>query len=171
MAIRRVTLKIRIEMAHGKRRYCAPVWEVKGRLKPLFARINGKPEHHPEGVYALRYGDKWEFVGQQTDRVLARKLALEQELEGAANNPVSPKVLSFKQTGITIGEACATHLEDRPDFSEIIRRRQVTVKNHFASLRRMDSELWRRLEVGMAGTDGLNGRMRDVYSPRYEQEC
>jgi hypothetical protein len=198
MAIRKVTLKIRIKMPDGKRPYCAPVWEVKGRLRPLFARINGKSEHHPEGVYALRYGDKWEFVGKETDRVMARKLALEQELEDAANNPVSPKVLSIKQAGFTIAEACATHLEriskpdsrtgkealapktidgfrhtfeafqrsckkvylkevdgddivnylatlreqvyihkDRPDFSEIIRRREVTVKNHFASLRRL----------------------------------
>jgi len=54
----------------GKQVYANPVWETKGRLRPLWARINGKAEHHPECVYALRYGSKWEFCGQHTDVVL-----------------------------------------------------------------------------------------------------
>jgi len=45
--------------------YANPVWETKGRLRPLWARINGKAEHHPEGVYALRYGSKWEFCNMK----------------------------------------------------------------------------------------------------------
>jgi hypothetical protein len=77
MAIRKVSIKIRIKNPAGKRPYVSPVWETKGRLKPLWARIGGKAEHHPDGVYVLRYGNKWEFVGQETDRVIARKMALE----------------------------------------------------------------------------------------------
>jgi len=85
MAIRTVTVKIRIKTPDGKRVYAGPVYETKGRLKALWARVNGKPELHPEGVYVLRYGTKWEFCGQATDVVMATKLRREQELEDAAN--------------------------------------------------------------------------------------
>ena len=38
-------------------------------------------------MYALRYGNRWEFCGQGTDVVTATKLRLEQRLEDAANRP------------------------------------------------------------------------------------
>jgi integrase len=92
MAIRTVTIKIRIKTPDGKRVYAVPVYEAKGRLRALYARVNGKAEHHPEGVYALRYGSKWEFCGQHTDVVAATKLRREQELEDSANTqaPITP---------------------------------------------------------------------------------
>ena len=110
MAIRKVTIKIRIKTPEGKRVYANPVWEKKGTLRALWARVGGKEEHHPEGVYALRYGSKWEFVGQQTDRALARKLALEQELEDRADCPVSVPVVSINQSGLTILDAMEQYL-------------------------------------------------------------
>ena len=88
MAVRSVKLKIHIKLADGKRTYADPVYEVKGRLKPLFAWVNNKQEHHPEGRYVLRYGDKWQFVGQQVDEVWATKQRLEEELAEAAACPV-----------------------------------------------------------------------------------
>jgi hypothetical protein len=77
MAIRTVTVKIRIKTPEGKRVYANPVWETKGRLKPLWARAGTKAELHPEGVYCLRYGNKWEFCGQHYDVVMATKLRCE----------------------------------------------------------------------------------------------
>jgi hypothetical protein len=50
MAIRTVTIKIRIKTPEGKRVYAIPVYEAKRRLKTLWARVNGKPEHHPEDM-------------------------------------------------------------------------------------------------------------------------
>jgi hypothetical protein len=50
------TLYIRVTTEDGKRPYCKPVYLSKGRLKPLFAVVNRKPEHHPEGIYYLRFG-------------------------------------------------------------------------------------------------------------------
>ena len=194
MAIRTVTVKIRIKTPEGKRVYANPVWEAKGRLKPLWARVGTKAELHPEGVYCLRYGDKWEFCGQHIDVVTATKLRREQELEDAANNPAP--ITSINQSGPTILEAMEKYLAKKatmdfiigkealapkticgmrgqieafqracgktymkevtgqdlvayfsklrvqanlnpaaPDYTEKLRKRNVTVKNHYATLR------------------------------------
>jgi integrase len=111
MAIRTVTIKLRIKTAEGKRIYAEPVYEAKGRLKPLYARVAGKAEHHPEGVYALRYGTKWEFVGQATDVVIATKIRREQELEDVANAPAPITVIpAVSLSGPTILEAFEKYL-------------------------------------------------------------
>src|SRR5450759_306778 len=106
MAIKTVSLKIRIKTPEGRRVMVNPAWETKGRLKPLWARLGGnRTEFHPEGVYVLRYGSKWEFVGQAPDVVLATKQRREQELEDAAQAPapvVAPVI--FTQSGLTILE-------------------------------------------------------------------
>ena len=111
MAIRTVAIKIRIKTPNGKRVYANPVYEAKGRLKALYARVGGKPELHPEGVYCLRYGAKWEFLGQATDVVLATKLRREQELEDASNTsaPVTP----ITQVGPTILEALDNYISKK----------------------------------------------------------
>ena len=56
MANRAVTLYLRIKTPEGKKPYCKPVFLAKGRLKPLYAFVNGEPEHRPEGVYYMRFG-------------------------------------------------------------------------------------------------------------------
>src|SRR5437870_3438677 len=56
MANRIATLYIRITIANGKKPYCKPGYLSKGRLKPHYAIVHGKPEHHPEGVYYIRFG-------------------------------------------------------------------------------------------------------------------
>ena len=103
MAIRTVTIKIRIKTAEGKRVYANPVWEAKGRLKRLWARLNGKGGFASRGVYVLRYGDRWEFVGQEIDVVMATKLRREQELEDASKSlaPITA-VPAATQTGPAI---------------------------------------------------------------------
>jgi hypothetical protein len=108
MAIRTVTIKIRIKTSEGKRVYADPVFEAKGRLKALYARVGGKAVHHPEGVYALRYGRNWEFCGQQTDVVIATKLRREQELEDAACAPVP--ITPITQYGPKILDSLEVHL-------------------------------------------------------------
>jgi integrase len=194
MAIRTVTINIRIKTPEGKRVYANPVYEAKGRLKAFWARVNGKPEYHPEGVYALRYGSKWEFCGRQTDVVTATKLRREQELDDAANTPAT--VTPITQSGPTMLEAMEQYLAKKalmdpttgkealapksvsgmrsvieafqrtcgktylrevmgkdlvgyfsmlrtqanldpkaPDYTERLRKRNVTVKNHYATLR------------------------------------
>jgi hypothetical protein len=50
-----VQLVIRIRTSEGKRLYKRPVFSENGKLKSLYATVGGQPEHHPEGVYCLRY--------------------------------------------------------------------------------------------------------------------
>src|ERR1035437_4735079 len=109
MAIRKVSIKIRIKTAEGRLKVVNPVWEMKGRLKPLWARMGGKAEHHPEAVYVLRYGTKWENVGQAIDMVMARKLRREQELEDKAIPAPRPPT-PINQCGPTILEAMEQYL-------------------------------------------------------------
>jgi hypothetical protein len=56
MANRTAALYIRITTVDGKKSYCKPVYQSKGRLKPQYAMVNGEAEHHNEGVYYLRFG-------------------------------------------------------------------------------------------------------------------
>ncbi len=56
MANRTATLYIRITTSDGRKSYCKPVYQSKGRLKPQYAVVNGEPEHHKEGVYYVRFG-------------------------------------------------------------------------------------------------------------------
>jgi hypothetical protein len=84
MAIRTVSIRIRFKAPDGKLVVAQPVWAKKGTLKPLWARINGRPQDHPDADYILRYGTKWENVGQHVDVVMATKLRREQELADEA---------------------------------------------------------------------------------------
>jgi hypothetical protein len=76
MPVPAVRLKIRVRLSNGSRAYVDPVFSSDGKLKPLFAVVNGKPEHHPEGVYNLRYvkaGKRvWDAVGKRDLHTLPR---------------------------------------------------------------------------------------------------
>ena len=56
MANLTVRLYIRIKTDDGKKPYCDPVYLSKGRLKPLYAFVDGVPQHRPEGIYYMRFG-------------------------------------------------------------------------------------------------------------------
>jgi hypothetical protein len=68
-----VRLKIRARLTDGSP-FLDPVPTAKGKLKPLHALINGKPEHHPQGIYFLRYARNnkrvWEAVGNDAQIAL-----------------------------------------------------------------------------------------------------
>jgi integrase/recombinase XerD len=75
---RTVTLALRVRLASGDRRYVKPVVAANRQLKPLMALVDGRPEHHPEGVYALRYKSAegknvWESVGPDPQHALLLK--------------------------------------------------------------------------------------------------
>lgn len=82
MANLTVTLYIRIKTEDGKKPFCKPVYLAKGRLKPLYAIVNGEPEYRPEGVYYMRFGadsGKQPMVPLGTDPYLALDKVAEQE--------------------------------------------------------------------------------------------
>lgn len=61
---------------------------ANSKLKLLVAVVDGKPEHHPEGSYFLRYisdGKRiWEAVGNDPQLALASKLKREKLLDAKA---------------------------------------------------------------------------------------
>ncbi|MEO6965729.1 MAG: phage integrase N-terminal SAM-like domain-containing protein [Acidobacteriaceae bacterium] len=83
-----VRLKIRVRLPYGSRPYLDPVLSANKKLKPQFALVNGRPEHHPEGVYHLRYlkGNKrvWEKVGSDAQYALTAKTKREDLLRAVS---------------------------------------------------------------------------------------
>jgi hypothetical protein len=84
-----VRLKIRVTLADGSRRYVDPVHAGNGKLKPLFAIITGHPQHHPEGVYCLRYAASngkriWDPIGPDPVAAQLAKQRKEWQLSGKA---------------------------------------------------------------------------------------
>lgn len=51
----KVTLLLRISRPDGTWTYTKSVTSANNQLRPLFAFVDGRPEHHPEGAYYIRY--------------------------------------------------------------------------------------------------------------------
>jgi integrase/recombinase XerD len=94
MPVPAVRLKIRVRLSNGSRPYVDPVFSSNGKLKPLYAVVNGKPEHHPEGVYNLRYvkADKrvWDAVGTDAQLAMTAKLRVEHKLQAISLGIADP---------------------------------------------------------------------------------
>src|SRR3984893_16286889 len=80
---KKVTLLIRIRV--GKRYpFAEPVYSANGELKPLCAMVDGRPEHHREGTYHLRYHRKIHpSVGNHADEAITALARKEIELRAA----------------------------------------------------------------------------------------
>ena len=68
-------LFIRIILKDGKRTYAKPVSGANNRLRPLYALVEGKAEHHAEGSYYLRFtangARHWKNVGTESVAAVA----------------------------------------------------------------------------------------------------
>lgn len=84
----KVTLHVRIKTSDGKRRYCPPVLAANKKLRACWAMVDGKAEHHPEAVFALRYREngkrQWRQVGADPAKALTAKLRQEHIFSGRA---------------------------------------------------------------------------------------
>jgi integrase/recombinase XerD len=74
--------------------YAAPAFAKNRKLKPLTASVNGKDEHHPEGVYVLRFRDggrlSYKHVGSDPYKAEIKLLRRQFELKSkAASGEVS----------------------------------------------------------------------------------
>ena len=90
-----VRLYIRVRLANAKRVYADPAYASNDRIKPLYAVIDDKLEHHPEGVYHLRYvksGKRiWKSVGTDAYAAITAQIKTE-------------KALAAKAAGVTVVE-------------------------------------------------------------------
>src|SRR5271154_6042760 len=115
MPVPAVRLKIRVRLSNGSRAYVDPVYSSNGKLKPLYAVVKGKPEHHPEGVYNLRYlkaGKRvWDAVGADPQLALTAKLRVEHRLQAVSLGLTEPDPV--KTSGKTsLADAVKEYLSD-----------------------------------------------------------
>lgn len=76
-----VLLRIRVKIPVRDKlefRYVEPVFKpargnnARPKLKPLYAKVNDREEHHPEGVYALRYDGQYFNIGTDPEAALCQ---------------------------------------------------------------------------------------------------
>jgi integrase/recombinase XerD len=81
-----VTLYVRIKNKDGKYVYAKPVLAGNRRLRVGYALIDGKPEPHPEAIFALRFSDngkrRWLEVGTDANQAIIAKQHQEHVLNG-----------------------------------------------------------------------------------------
>ena len=100
----------------GSRPFLDPVLSANGKLKPLWAVVHGKGEHHPEGSYFLRYAtpeDKriWKSVGRDAQLALAEQLKHQKSFEARAMGVrLAEDIPAPKQT--LLSEAVAEYLAE-----------------------------------------------------------
>lgn len=108
----KVHLYIRVRLSNGTRQYVDPVYAANGKLKPLYALVAGNREHHPEGVYHLRYllnGKRiWESVG--SDAPSAQTARLKKERTLGAKEVGVPVVEDESKQGRDLTEAVVEYL-------------------------------------------------------------
>lgn len=114
MANRKVSLRIRINEG-GRRPLAKPAYAANGRIRPLYALVDGVPQHRSEGMYYLRWADGerrvWEPVGIDPYAALAAKLRREHILES-------------KSLGIAVVEPGKTN---RPALADAIQKYLVRI--------------------------------------------
>jgi hypothetical protein len=81
----KVRLYIRVRLQDGNRPFVDPVFAAYGKLKPLYAIIDERPEHHSKGVYHLQHIKSvkriWEKVGTDAASALTARLKRERMIE------------------------------------------------------------------------------------------
>lgn len=106
-------LYIRIKLADGTRQYAEPVYAANRKLKPLYAILNAKPEHHPEAVYHLRYlraGKRvWESVGTDGQEALNRQ---RQREAGLNAKRAGVEILEPASAGRPLADAVVEYLDE-----------------------------------------------------------
>jgi integrase/recombinase XerD len=82
-------LHLRVRLTDGSRPYLDPVYQENGKLRPLYALLEGKPQRFANGTYHLRFvvdgQPKWKSVGANATLATLKKLQQEQILAAKAN--------------------------------------------------------------------------------------
>ena len=111
----KVKLYIRVRRPDGTRQYLNPVFSANGKLKPFYALVQGKPEHHPEGVYNLRYKKAgklvWRITGTDPQQAVTAQLKLERTI-AAKEVGLEIKEQAPEVPGRSLAESIATYLKE-----------------------------------------------------------
>jgi integrase len=110
-----VALYIRILTAENKQPYCRPVTAKNGRIKPLWAMVNGNEERHPEGSYYLRYVEagqrKFVCVGSDADKALAEQIKQRTILQARSHDLEVNDPNATNTTRVRVADAVAEYVE------------------------------------------------------------
>ncbi len=84
----KVRLYVRVRLADGRDVYADPVWNRNRSLRGSYALVDGAQQHHPDGIYYLRYarGGKrvWESIGREPELALTALRNIEHDLSAIA---------------------------------------------------------------------------------------
>ena len=131
----KVVLLLRIRTRDGKRTYVRPVVNGSQNLRALWGIVNNTPEHHPEGMYYLRYtvanGRRaWEHVGQNLNDAIAAQLRRERILAAQA---VGVKV-EDPRNRVRLADAVVAFLRRAGLRSAKVQKIYSYILPHFANL-------------------------------------
>lgn len=111
----KVRLYIRVRLPDGRDSFLDPVWNRNRTLRTGYALVSGAPEHHPEGIYYLRFlrnGKRvWEAVGADADAAIAVLRNKEHDLQSISLGRSAPQVNPEPQDPPP-STAVSTSLED-----------------------------------------------------------
>ena len=112
----RVTLVIRIRTLDGRQPYCKPVWLNRNELKSLWAFVDGKAQHRPEGVYHLRYTyrgqRRWETIGRSAETAASARKEREWQLNNMESLTLIKPDLREKPVTVTLEKTDRVTVED-----------------------------------------------------------
>ena len=113
-----VNLTKRCRLPDGTTRFCPVVILGNGRIRPDYAIVDGKPEHHPEGRYYIDWTEKGKRIRKSvgTDAAQAHAKRLMQESALAATKAGVKNVPNLDSmngnAGHSISDAIAVYLEE-----------------------------------------------------------
>ncbi len=123
----KVRLYIRVRLTDGRDVYADPVWNRNRSLRGGYATVDGVHQHHPDGVYYLRYarGGKrvWDSVGKEPDLALTALRNVEHDLNAlaigrtfAAVHPTTVNAVASSSSSLSVEEAIDTYIAEVKSF-------------------------------------------------------
>jgi integrase/recombinase XerD len=112
----KVRLYFRVRVTRGKYSFQDPAWNRNRTLRAAYALVDGQPQHHPEGVYYLRYmhGRKrvWHAVGTDGDAALVALTNKEHDLQAVRLGRSAPEQCPDQPVPVMLDSAIESYLAE-----------------------------------------------------------
>jgi integrase/recombinase XerD len=112
----KVRLYIRVRVRSGRHSFHDPVWNRNRTLRSGYALVQGQPEHHPEGIYYLRFlrGQKrvWQAVGAEPDAALVALKNQEHDLQAVSLGRSASEPIAPTEAPLPLAEAISSYLAE-----------------------------------------------------------
>jgi len=118
----KVRLYIRVRLSDGRSVYADAAWNKNRTLRAGYAVVGGSQEHHPEGIYYLRYlrdgKRRWQAVGPNADTAIVALRNTEHDLNAIGlgistpRNATAAANASCAPDSISLADAIAEYLAE-----------------------------------------------------------